>query len=145
MPTEQLKLPFVQPSAACCSPVDYRDRFRALLAGDLDFHGENSAYASHDFHAFPAKFPPQLPRTFIAGLTAPGDVVLDPMMGSGTTIVEAFLAGRQGLGFDIDPLALRLCQAKVSPLDLEETAAAGNRVLRRARESLSQDGPELRR
>jgi hypothetical protein len=66
------------------------------------------------------------------------------MVGSGTTIVEAFLAGRQGIGFDIDPMALRLCKAKVTPLALEETATAGNKVLRRAEESLRQDGTELR-
>lgn len=67
---------------------DYRARFRSLLSGDLNFQGQDSAYASHNYHAFPAKFPPQLPHKFIDALTVPGDVVLDPMMGSGTTIVE---------------------------------------------------------
>ena len=43
-----------------------------------------------------------------------GDFVLDPMMGSGTTIVEALLEGRRGIGLDIDPLALRVSQAKQS-------------------------------
>ena len=57
--------------------------------------------------------------------------------------MEAFLAGHQGIGFDIDPMALRLCRAKVTPLALEETAAAGNKVLRRAEGSLQQDGTEL--
>lgn len=60
----------------------------SLLHQDLDFHDQDSGYASHNFHSFPAKFPPQLPRTFIQDLTDPGDVVLDPMVGSGTTIVE---------------------------------------------------------
>src|SRR6516165_8014944 len=81
-----------------------RQRLSALLQGELNFHGEDSSYASHDVHAFAAKFPPQLPRAFIRVLTAPGDVVLDPMMGSGTTIVEALLEGRRGIGLDIDPL-----------------------------------------
>jgi len=67
------------------------------------------------------------------------------MVGSGTTVVEAFLAGRQGIGLDIDPMALRLCKAKVTPLALEETAAAGNTVLYRVEESLQRDGIELRR
>lgn len=61
-----------------------RDRLAALLEGELNFHGENSGYASHDLHAFAAKFPPQLPRAFIRGLTLPGEIVLDQMMGSGT-------------------------------------------------------------
>jgi hypothetical protein len=93
-----------------------RQRLRALLEGELNFHGEDSSYASHNVHAFAAKFPPQLPRAFICGLTAPGDFVLDPMMGSGTTIVEALLEGRHGIGLDIDPLALRVSQAKTIPM-----------------------------
>jgi len=103
-----------------------------LLKQDLNFHGQASNYASHNFHAFPAKFPPQLPRLFIQGLTRPGEVVLDPMVGSGTTLVEAVLAGRQGVGFDIDPLALKLCQVKVTPLAVDPVAQAGNQVLSRA-------------
>ena len=59
-----------------------------------------------------AKFPPQLPYIFIDQLTEPGDVVLDAMMGSGTALVEAATLGRRGLGFDIDPLAVRINQAK---------------------------------
>ena len=38
------------------------------------------------------------------------------MMGSGTTIVEALLEGRRGIGLDIDPLALRVSQAKTIPM-----------------------------
>jgi hypothetical protein len=56
-----------------------RDRLTTLLEGELNFHGEDSGYASHDVHAFAAKFPPQLPRAFIRGLTSPGNVVLDPI------------------------------------------------------------------
>jgi DNA modification methylase len=89
-----------------------RDKLIALLEGELNFHGENSSYASHDLHAFAAKFPPQLPRAFIRGLTLPGDRVLDPMMGSGTTIVEALIEGRHGIGLDLDPLALQLSRIK---------------------------------
>ncbi len=121
-----------------------RQRLAALLSGDLDFRGESSTYASHNLHAFPAKFPPQLPRKFIEELTEPGDVVLDPMVGSGTTLLEAFLAGRQGIGFDIDPLALRLCQVKVTPLVPEEAVTVGNQVLYRAQENVHRDGLRLR-
>lgn len=74
--------------------ASYRERLVALLSGNLDFHEQDSSYASHTIHPFPAKFPPQMPRTFIDSLTGKGDLVLDPMMGSGTTILEAFLSGR---------------------------------------------------
>lgn len=109
-----------------------RDRLAALLAGDLNFHGEDSSYASHNFHAFAAKFPPQLPRLFIHGLTQPGDVVLDPMMGSGTTIVEALLAARRAIGLDLDPLAFLITQVKTTPISREQLTQAGEKVLSEA-------------
>jgi DNA modification methylase len=97
----------------------YRERLAYALSLDLGFHGQASNYLSHDFHAFPAKFPPQLPHLFIEALTTPEQTVLDPMMGSGTTILEACRMGRSAIGFDIDPLALLLCQTKVSSLTVE--------------------------
>ncbi len=75
-----------------------RGALAELLSPDLDFHDQASNYASHAIHAFAAKFPPQLPSIFIEGLTKEGEIVLDPMMGSGTAIVEAFLCGRRAIG-----------------------------------------------
>ena len=92
--------------------ADRRAKLRALLEGDLDFHGVSEGLPLHRIHPFPAKFPPALPRLFIEHLTQPGEPVLDPMMGSGTTLLEAARLGRFPLGADIDPLALRLVQAK---------------------------------
>ena len=112
--------------------MSYPETLATLLTQDLDFHNQGSGYASHNFHSFPAKFPPQLPRKFIEALTAPGDLVLDPMVGSGTTVVEAFLAGRRGIGFDIDPLALLLSQVKVTPLDYQQVAHLGRKIVEQA-------------
>ncbi len=114
-----------------------RERLAALLDGELNFHGQDSGYASHDVHAFAAKFPPQIPRAFIRGLTKPGDIVLDPMMGSGTTVVEALLEGRKGIGLDIDPLALRLVEVKTTPLDVTKLPGLTLRVVKRASELLN--------
>lgn len=104
-----------------------------LLSTDLDFHDESSTDWSHNVHAFPAKFPPQLPRKFIEGLTAPGDLVLDPMVGSGTTLLEAYLRGRRGVGFDIDPLALLIAATKTRPLSAERAISSGRAILESAR------------
>lgn len=135
---QTLSVPSSQPTFAEL-PTRPRDRLVTLLNENLDFHDQDSGYASHNFHAFPAKFPPQLPRKFIQGLTAEEDVVLDPMMGSGTTIVEAYLAGRKAVGFDIDPLALRLAQSKVAPLDNNHVAELGATVLEKAAVALEKD------
>lgn len=113
------------------------------LGQDLDFHDQHSGYASHNLHSFPAKFPPQLPRIFIDSLTQPGDLVLDPMCGSGTTMVEAFLAGRQAIGFDIDPLAVLLSHVKTMPLDIEEIITKGNLILEQAAYNARQKNTEI--
>lgn len=104
-----------------------------LLQGDLDFHQMQSSYASHNFHSFPAKFPPQLPRLFIQNLTDVGEIVLDPMNGSGTTVLEARLAKRIGIGLDIDPLALKISQVKTCSLKPLMVYEQGLRLLKSAR------------
>jgi hypothetical protein len=59
-----------------------------------------------------AMFPPALPRYFIEQCSRPGDTVLDPFSGRGTTALEACLANRIGLGSDANPLAAVLTAAK---------------------------------
>lgn len=103
-------------------------RLEALLSEDLGFHDAPVNNGRHNFHSFPAKFPPQLSRLFIENLTSPGDIVLDPMAGSGTTIVEAVSTGRTRLGFDIDPLALLISKVKVTPLDPVSVEREARRV-----------------
>ena len=106
------------------------------LSGDLNFiENSKDAHPSHKVHSFPAKFPPQLPRKFILELTDPGDIVLDPMMGSGTTVLEAFLEGRQAIGFDIDPLAMLLTKVKTTAYDVAELSVIGSRILKEARKT----------
>ena len=93
-----------------------RETLKSLLTCNYDFHNEKSSHSTHSFHSFPAKFPPQLPAFFIENLTEPGDVVVDPMAGSGTTLVEAMNLQRNALGADINPLAVELCRVKTSNL-----------------------------
>lgn len=136
----QLRLPIamITPGPPIIRPV-----LESLLASDLGFHGHGSNHASHAMHAFPAKFPPQLPRLFIEQLTRPGDLVLDPMMGSGTTLVEALLADRRAVGLDIDPLALRLSAAKTTALDVGAVGRAGSQVIRAAENALAHERATL--
>lgn len=111
-----------------------------LLQGNLEFHEQDSSYLSHNIHAFAAKFPPQLPSLFIKHLTAPGEVVLDPMMGSGTAVLEAALAGRRGIGVDIDPLAVKVCKVKTTPIgDLGLLGRLADNVVGCANDLLSGD------
>lgn len=117
------------------------ERLRIQLQNDLNFNGHQTSYSSHNTHAFAAKFPPQLPRAFIEELTDVGEVVLDPMAGSGTAIVEAALTGRVGIGADLDPLAASICSAKTTPLDPEWVMCAGENIADHARLLLTREGP----
>lgn len=58
----------------------------------------------------------------------PGETVLDPMNGSGTTTLEAYLRGRRALGCDIDPLAVRIARVKTTPLPCDLLRLAGSLV-----------------
>lgn len=71
---------------------------------------------THDFYNYPARFSPLLAREIIASFTNPGDLVLDPFVGGGTTLVEAKLLNRKSVGFDISTLAAFLANVKLNPL-----------------------------
>lgn len=140
--TKQLSLDYYRDEAT--TEANYSDRLTRLLSENLDFHKHRGNHGTHMFHAFPAKFPPQLPLTFILSLTQEGEVVLDPMMGSGTTVLEAFLAGRRAVGFDIDPLAVRITKAKTTPLNVNEQMKTFKAILKKAKSRFASEKDELR-
>jgi len=70
--------------------------------------------------SYRACFKAELPRFFIERYTAPGDVVYDPFMGRGTTLVEAALAGRVPAGNDVNPLSRMLVEPRLDPPTLDE-------------------------
>jgi DNA modification methylase len=61
----------------------------------------------------PARMLPAIARTVITEFTAPGDLVLDPMCGIGTTLVEAVHAGRDALGVEYEREWADLARANV--------------------------------
>ncbi|MBE9566080.1 MAG: site-specific DNA-methyltransferase, partial [Proteobacteria bacterium] len=79
--------------------------------------------STHFFHHWTAKFIPQIPGRVIERYAKPGDVVVDPFMGSGTTLVEAARRGHDAWGTDINPLAVRIAQAKTAGIDGEALSA----------------------
>lgn len=103
---------------------------------ELNFDGHNTLYASHGLHAFAAKCPPQLVRYGIKYYSRPGDTVLDPMAGSGTTLVEAKLLGRRAIGYDIDPLAKLIAEVKSRPLKDSAIERGYISVLQRVKKDL---------
>jgi len=88
---------------------------------DLEIPGEwkdQQRLWGHSFHpmcSYLASFPASLVHAFIARYSRPGDVVLDPFSGRGTTPLQACAEGRIGVGNDLNPFAHLLTAAKVDP------------------------------
>jgi len=84
--------------------------------------------------AYRGNWSPQVVRNLLLRYSKEGDIVLDPMVGGGTTLIECRLTGRKGMGVDINPEAVEISRESLSfnlktPLfeDLNETQA-GSRV-----------------
>ena len=87
-------------------PIDYSWSFLGLTIKD-------TAYISHGYYTYPAKFIPQLVSQLINKYTKEGDIVVDPFMGSGTTIVEAIVNNRIGIGTDINDIAYMVAMIRL--------------------------------
>jgi DNA methylase len=75
---------------------------------------QRAASSLHEI-SYRACFKPQLPRFFIERLTRPGDVVYDPFLGRGTSVIEAALLGRAVAGCDVNPLSVILTKPRLCP------------------------------
>jgi hypothetical protein len=89
------------------------------------------SYSTHGVFRFFGKFPPPLARHLIETFTTAGDWVLDPMMGSGTTAVEALALGRQVVVRDLSPLSTMLGRVKTRHVPQGAAHAAVARVAER--------------
>jgi DNA modification methylase len=76
-----------------------------------------TSYLTHSYHTYPAKFIPQLAARLISENSNIGDLICDPFMGSGTTLVEAIVNGRRTYGTDISPVAVLITRAKTTPIE----------------------------
>lgn len=71
---------------------------------------------THGFYRYPARFSPAFVASAIEQFSTPGQIVLDPYMGGGTAIVEAYARHRVAIGCDLNSLAIFITRAKVSRL-----------------------------
>lgn len=78
-----------------------------------------TGYATHGLFPYRGKFHPQMIKGLlnIMGMK-PGETVLDPMMGSGTVLIEASLMGIESFGIDASPFCRFMTQAKLDGLTL---------------------------
>lgn len=71
---------------------------------------------THNFYHYPARFAPDIARCVIESFTRQGEVIIDPFMGGGTSIIEALATGRRAVGIDINSLAHFISVARTTPL-----------------------------
>lgn len=86
------------------------------IKGNVWYYPTGRNHSTRDNIAFehPAIFPEQLASDHILSWSNPGDVVLDPFMGSGTTGKMASLAGRQYIGFEISQKYCAIAEKRIS-------------------------------
>jgi hypothetical protein len=85
-------------------------------------------------HPFPARMPLALAEHLISELTYADAVILDPMVGSGTTLVAGKRLGRTCLGFDRDPLACLIARTAINEYRRSELESLRDRVFLRAKQ-----------
>lgn len=73
---------------------------------------ERGAWATHS-PDYRGNFAPQIPRNVIVNYSEEGELVLDPMVGSGTTLIEARLLNRNAIGYDINQSAVDIAAERI--------------------------------
>ena len=97
-------------------PSDSGSRLRSFLAA----HQFKTSYATHGLFPYRGKFHPQMVKALLNGMgLQPGEVVLDPMAGSGTTGVEAALMGIDSIAVDASPFCTFLARTKVAAMSAD--------------------------
>lgn len=69
---------------------------------------------THNYYRYPARFSPKFVREVIQTFSKPGDVILDPFVGGGTTLVEALASNRHSIGFDVSPIGTFVSKTKTT-------------------------------
>ena len=78
-----------------------------------------TGYATHGLFPYRGKFHPQMIKGLLNAMgLRPGNTVLDPMMGSGTVLIEAALMGIKSIGLDASPFCRFMAQAKLDGLTI---------------------------
>ena len=101
-----------------------KDEFVKWTNGVWDFSGESKKRIGH-----PAPFPVELPRRCIKLFTFVGDTVLDPFLGSGSTLIACVLTDRKGIGIEIDKNYCDIAKRRL----IKEASIWQSKLIREAR------------
>jgi DNA modification methylase len=99
----------------------------------------NPPRRQQDVLRHPAKFPETLAQEFVEFFTKAGQTVLDPMVGTGSTLLACLRSGRNGIGIELNPIYAEIAQK----LAEEEQRTLGNRAEALRVEVITGDAGEL--
>lgn len=96
--------------------------YKRTYSEEWDFRYSDTKEYTHSYHTYPAMMIPQIARKLIEDYAPNNGVnlIFDPYMGSGTTLVEAKTKGIDCIGTDINPLARFMSTVKTSNYDVEK-------------------------
>lgn len=96
--------------------------YKRKIDNRWDFREADTKEFTHGYNTYPAMMIPQVARTLIEEYKPEGkfNLLFDPYMGSGTSLIEANIIGVDSIGTDINPLARMIAEAKVTHYDSEE-------------------------
>lgn len=103
------------------------ERLKAAVKTKDNVHG-----LTHNYYRYPARFSPKFVREVIQIFSKEGDVILDPFVGGGTTLVEALASNRHSIGFDVSPIASFVSETKtnlLSETDIDDITIWSHHIL----------------
>lgn len=96
-------------------PIIDRDNFLQWRKSDWRIEPESAKRVGHV-----APFPLEIPKRLITLYSFEGEIVLDPFVGSGTTLVAAAMLNRKGIGIDKEPKYIELARDRINKAQAEQ-------------------------
>ena len=90
----------------------------------------------YKMHKYYSRRPWNVFRELILNYSSPGDIVLDPFCGGGTTVFESLKLRRKAVGVDINSLATYITQMECRPADTESLRVAFSQLLGQTRQKI---------
>ena len=115
--------------SVACDEIKYCRQQQYNLVMDQSESAPRAISALHGVSPYQGKLSPARARELVELLSTKGDLVVDPFCGCGTVLLEAWSLGRRGFGLDLNPYAIAVAKAKLSPIATASAAAARVREL----------------